>query len=79
MVASAKVGPLLREVLLLIEAKNYKAAQAKLDEAETVKVSADDTTVINQLRFAIKVKSLVCGPMERYRVIDKIVVPCPQP
>jgi hypothetical protein len=79
MVVSPKVGPLLRQVLDLIDAKNYKAAQAILDEAEAVKISADDAAVINQLRHAIQIKTLVCSPGERYRVIDKMVVPCPQP
>ena len=52
-IVSPKVGPILREVPPLIEAKDYKAATAKLDEAEAVKVSADDETVINQFRQVI--------------------------
>jgi hypothetical protein len=54
---SKEVGPLLKEVQALIAAKNYKAATAKLDEAEAVKVYADDGTVINEFRQVIKVKS----------------------
>jgi len=49
---SPKVGPLLKEAQSLFQAKNYKAALAKLDEAEAVKVYADDETVINQMRRA---------------------------
>jgi len=51
---SMEVGPLLKEAQTLWQAKNYKAALAKLDEAEAVKVYADDTTVINQMRQAIE-------------------------
>ncbi len=54
---SPKVGPLLKEAQALIAAKDYKAAQAKLDEADAVKVSADDEAVINQMRHAIAVVS----------------------
>ena len=57
MIVSLKVGPLLKEAQTLIAAKDFKAAQAKLDEAEAVKVSADDETVINQMRHAIAVSS----------------------
>jgi len=49
---SPKVGPLLKEAQTLIAAKDYKAAQTKLDEADAVKVYADDETVINQMRRA---------------------------
>ena len=79
MIVSQKVGPLIMEAQKLAEAKNYKAASAKLDEAEAVKSVPDDETVISQLRQYIEVKSLVCGPTERNRVIGKMVVPCPQP
>jgi hypothetical protein len=51
---SMEVGPLLKEAQTLWQAKNYKAALAKLDEAEAVKVYGDDTTVINQMRQAIE-------------------------
>jgi hypothetical protein len=54
---SEKVGPLIKEAQTLAQAKNYKAARAKLDEAEAVKVYADDETVINQLRHYIAVAS----------------------
>lgn len=55
MIVSQKVGPLLREAQTLIAAKEVKAAQAKLDEAEAVKSDAvDDETVINQIRHAIE-------------------------
>ena len=52
-----KVGPLVKEAQALAQAKNYKAARAKLDEAEAVKSTPDDTTVINQLRQYIDVAS----------------------
>jgi len=77
-IPSAKVGPLLNEAQQMIAAKNYKGAMAKLDEAEAVKISADDETVINQFRQVIQVKTMVCGPTERYRVIGKMVEPCPK-
>jgi hypothetical protein len=54
---SAKVGPLLTEAKSLIAAKNYKAAAAKLNEAEAVKSTPDDTTIINQLKNVIAVGS----------------------
>ena len=54
---SAKVGPLVKEAQALIAAKNYKAAAAKLSEAEAVKSTPDDTTVINQFKRVIAVSS----------------------
>jgi hypothetical protein len=54
---SEKVGPLLKEAQALITAKNYKAATAKLDEAEAVKATPDDATVINRFRQLIEVTS----------------------
>jgi hypothetical protein len=54
---SAKVGPLLQEAQSLIQAKNYKAASAKLDEAEAAKSYPDDETVINQFRQYLAVAS----------------------
>ena len=54
---SAKVGPLLKEAQALIAAKNYKAAQAKLNEAEAVKSNPDDETVISQFRGVIAAAS----------------------
>ena len=74
---SARVGPLLNEAMAMIEAKNYKAATAKLAEAEAVKVSADDEAVINQFKQVIQVKTLVCRPGEHYRVVGKSVEHCP--
>ena len=56
-IVSAKVGPLIKEAQSLAQAKNYKAASAKLDEAEAVKSNPDDETVINQLRQYIAVAS----------------------
>ena len=56
--ASPKVGPLLKEAVAMISAKNYKGAQAKLNEAEAVKSNPDDETVINQMRRAIAVSSV---------------------
>jgi hypothetical protein len=54
---SAKVGPLVKEAQALIAAKNYKAASAKLSEAEAVKSTPDDTQVINQFKHVIAVSS----------------------
>jgi len=61
---SKEVGPLLIEARALIEAKNYKAAQAKLNEAqakvneaEDMKSYPDDETVINQFRQLIASQS----------------------
>ena len=57
MTVSAKVGPLIKETMTLIAAKDYKAATAKLNEAEAVKAYPDDETVINQFRQLIASKS----------------------
>jgi hypothetical protein len=54
---SSKVGALLKEAQALIAAKNYKAAMAKLNEAEAVKSTPDDTTIINQFKSAIAISS----------------------
>ena len=54
---SAKVGPLLKEAQALIAAKNYKGALAKLNEAEAVKSTPDDTAIINQFKSAIAISS----------------------
>ena len=54
---SHQVGPLLQEAQALIAAKNYKAAMAKLNEAEAVKSTADDTAIINQFKNAISISS----------------------
>jgi hypothetical protein len=58
MLISLKVGPLLKEAQALIAAKNYKAATAKLDEAEAVKAYPDDETVIDEFRAVIASASL---------------------
>ena len=47
---SEKVGPLVKEAQYLDQAGNDKAAMAKLDEADAVKSTPDDETVIKQLR-----------------------------
>ena len=57
MTVSAKVGPLLKEAQALIADKNYKAAVAKLDEAEAARSNPDDEIVIAQMRQFIAVKS----------------------
>ena len=59
---SKEVGPLLIDAQALIAAKDYKAAQAKLNEAETKAneaedVNPDDETVINQFRQLIASQS----------------------
>lgn len=55
--ASPKVGPLLKEAVAMISAKNYKGAQAKLSEAESLKSTPDDTALINQIKNAISISS----------------------
>jgi hypothetical protein len=57
-IISAKVGPLLKEAQQMIVAKNYKAALAKLNEAEAVKSRPDDAYVIDQMRVVIAASSL---------------------
>ncbi|HWY65984.1 MAG TPA: hypothetical protein VNX61_12290 [Rhizomicrobium sp.] len=54
---SAKVGPLLKEAQAMIAAKNYAGARAKLNEAEAVKSTPDDTAIINQFKSAISISS----------------------
>ena len=54
---SKMVGPLLQEAQAMIAAKNYKAAVAKLDEAEAARANPDDEIVIAQMRQFIAVKS----------------------
>ena len=54
---SAKVGPLLKEAQSLISAKNYKAASAKLSEAEAAASTPDDRAIINQFKNLIAVNS----------------------
>jgi hypothetical protein len=54
---SSKVGPLVKDAQAMIAAKNYKGAMAKLNEAEAVKSTPDDTTVINQFKRVIAVSS----------------------
>jgi hypothetical protein len=51
------VGPLVKEAQSLAQAKNYKAAMVKLDDAEAVKSSPDDEKVIQQMRHYIAVVS----------------------
>jgi hypothetical protein len=47
---SGPVGPLVKEAQTLAQAGDYKGARAKLDEADAVKSTPDDATVINQIR-----------------------------
>jgi hypothetical protein len=54
---SAKVGPLLKEAQALISSKNYKAATAKLNEAEAAASTSDDRAIINQFKNLIAVSS----------------------
>lgn len=54
---SAKVGALLKDVQQLLASKNYKAAAAKLNEAEAVASTSDDHTIINQFKNVIAVSS----------------------
>jgi hypothetical protein len=55
--ASPKVGPLLKEAVAMINAKNYAGAKAKLAEADAAKSTPDDTALINQIRNAISISS----------------------
>jgi hypothetical protein len=54
---SAKVGPLIKEAQSLAQAKNYKGAMAKLNEASAAASTPDDNAVINQLKNYIAVSS----------------------
>jgi len=54
---SKNVGPLLQEAQAMIAKQDYKGAMAKVDEAEAVKVTVDDETVISEVRQFITVKS----------------------
>jgi hypothetical protein len=60
---SKKVGPLLLEAQTLAKAKNYKAALAKLNEAEAVESLPGDATVINHLRHNFEVASSGAPPL----------------
>ena len=57
LIVSEKVGPVIKQAQSLAQAKHYKAALAKLNEAEAVKSNPDDGIVINQLRQFIAVSS----------------------
>ena len=74
---SPSVGPLLKEAQAMIADKNYKAAVAKLDEAEAARSNPDDEIVIAQMRQFIQVKTLACRPGESSRMIGTMVEPCP--
>lgn len=55
---SPRVGAALKEAQSLAAAGNYKAAMGKINEADSVPgKTADDTTVINQMRNFVAVKS----------------------
>jgi hypothetical protein len=55
---SPRVGAALKEAQSLAAAGNYKAAMGKINEADGVPgKTADDTTVINQMRNFVAVKS----------------------
>ena len=55
---SPRVGAALKEAQSLAAAGNYKAAMGKINEADAVPgKTADDTTVINQMRNFVAVKS----------------------
>ena len=58
LIVSKNVGPLIKDAQSLAQAKHYKAALAKLDQAEAVKATPDDETVINQVRQYIARASL---------------------
>ena len=55
---SARVGAALKEAQALAGAGNYRAAMAKINEAENAPgKTAADTTVINQMKQYVGVKS----------------------
>ena len=54
---SAKVGTLLNEAQSLAAAGNYKAAMAKLNEAQSAGASQDDADITNQMKLYIGAKS----------------------
>ena len=56
LVVSKEVGPRLKDAQRMIAAKNYKAALAKLSEADAVKSTPDDANVINQMKQVIAMK-----------------------
>lgn len=55
--ASPKVGPLLKEAVTMINAKNFAGAKAKLAEADAAKSTPDDAALITQIRNAISISS----------------------
>lgn len=59
----SKVGPLVKEARSLAHAKNYKGALAKLNEADAVKSTLDEATVINYLRHKFEVASSGAPPL----------------
>jgi len=72
-----KVGPLVNEAKSLAAAKNYKGALAKLNEAEAVKSTPDEATVINSMRKHIEVRA--AGAMLYPAQTPHIVPQFPQP
>src|SRR5258706_9137726 len=56
-IVSAQVGPLLKEAQDMTKAGDWKGAMGKVNEAEALKSSSDDATVINQMRHYIEVRS----------------------
>ena len=66
---SARVGAALKEAQALAAAGNYKGAMAKINEADGApgKTPAD-TTIINQMRNFVAVKSGDTSTAARYRV-----------
>lgn len=57
MTVSKNVGPLLQQAQAMIADHNYKAAVAKLDEAEAARATSDDEIVIAQMRKFIAIQS----------------------
>jgi len=74
MTVTLKVGPLLQQAQQMIAAKNYKAALAKLDEAEAVKAYPDDEAVINEFRRAVAVASANLSPSQPNCTSDRMAV-----
>jgi heme A synthase len=54
-VISVKVGQPLREAMVLIAAKNYKAALVRVNEAEAAESTPDEADIINQMKQLIEV------------------------
>jgi hypothetical protein len=62
LIVTKDVGPLLNEAKALMTSGKYDAAMTKLNEAEAVKVTADDETAINSMKEYIQIKVSHASP-----------------